>query len=65
LERRNGEKRVEFRLPSREASAEREERPAGPPHLSGPPASRLLGRTEPGGQLARIFSEGGLLEELR
>jgi hypothetical protein len=57
LERKCGEKRVEFRLPS----AEKEEEDGGGRLARESSAEKEEGR----GQIARIFSEGGLLEELR
>ncbi len=79
LERKCGEKRVEFRLPS----AEKEEEDGGGGRLAreedrgrlaretcaedrGRLARESSAEKEEGrGQIARIFSEGGLLEELR
>jgi hypothetical protein len=58
LERKCGEKRVEFRLPS----AEKEEEEGGAGRLARESSAE---KEEGRGQIARIFSEGGLLEELR
>ena len=66
LERKCGEKRVEFRLPS----AEKEEEDGGGRLAREEGRGRLARESsaekeEGRGQIARIFSEGGLLEELR
>jgi hypothetical protein len=66
LERKCGEKRVEFRLPSAEKDEEdgagRLAREEGRGRLARESSAE---KEEGRGQIARIFSEGGLLEELR